>query len=65
MTIKAKVEGHPNLQRDMSTGAVQNTDRSGYQAYMQKQARDAAVSDRMDALENKMDTLIALLKERK
>ena len=34
-----KVEGHPNLERDMTTGAVVNTNHNAYQHYLLKKHR--------------------------
>ena len=34
-----KVEGHPNLERDMVTGAVVNTNYNAYQNYLLKKYR--------------------------
>ena len=34
-----KVEGHPNLERDMTTGAVVNTNHNAYQNYLLKKYR--------------------------
>ena len=34
-----KVEGHPNLERDMNTGAVVNNNRNAYQNYLLKKYR--------------------------
>ena len=34
-----KVEGHPNLERDMNTGAVVNNNHNAYQNYLMKKNR--------------------------
>ena len=35
-----KVEGHPNLIRDMNTGAIVNTNGNAYQNYLMKKNRN-------------------------
>jgi hypothetical protein len=48
-----KVAGHDGLVRDRASGAIVNTDRAGYQAYIQQ--RDALMRRQQQIDENTQD----------
>ena len=63
-----KVEGHPNLERDMNTGAVVNNNRNAYQNYLLKKYRqekdDQEIRDMrhdINSLKEDMSTIKDLL----
>jgi hypothetical protein len=63
-----KVEGHPNLERDMNTGAVVNNNRNAYQNYLLKRYRqekdDQEIRDMrhdINSLKEDMSTIKDLL----
>mgnify|MGYP003140040647 FL=1 len=63
-----KVEGHPNLERDMTTGAVVNTNRNAYQNYLMKKNRQDKehqeirdMKDDINSLKDDMSTIKDLL----
>ncbi len=63
-----KVEGHPNLERDMNTGAVVNNNRNAYQNYILKKHRqeqdDEEIRDMrkdINSLKDDMSTIKDLL----
>ena len=57
------VEGHNNLFRDEKTGAIINTDTSGYNHYMSDKRRNADKQAEMDAMKEELETLKLMLKE--
>ena len=42
------VKGHPNLYRDEETGAIINTDSSGFSAYQQAKAKKVLEREELD-----------------
>ena len=63
-----KVEGHPNLERDMTTGAVENTNHNAYQNYLMKKNRQDKehqeirdMKDDINSLKDDMSTIKDLL----
>ena len=57
------VEGHKNLFRDEKTGAIINTDTSGYNHYMSDKRRNSDKQAEMDAMKEELDTLKSMLNE--
>ena len=57
------VEGHKNLFRDEKTGAIFNTDTSGYNNYMSDKRRNSDKQAEMDAMKEELETLKLMLKE--
>ena len=57
------VEGHKNLFRDEKTGAIINTDTSGYNNYMSDKRRNSDKQAEMDAMKEELETLKLMLKE--
>ena len=57
------VEGHNNLFRDEKTGAIINTDTSGYNHYMSDKRRNSDKQAEMDAMKEELETLKLMLKE--
>jgi len=56
-----QVEGQDNLFRDTETGAIVNTDRSGYLAYKNRKQQKLKEMGRIDKLQNEIDEIKALL----
>ncbi len=56
------VEGHVNLYRDES-GAIVNTDTSGYNQYMQLKNRRKTEREELNRLRNEIDEIKSMLKE--
>tara|TARA_A100000164_G_C21803319_1_gene721770 strand:+ start:889 stop:1092 length:204 start_codon:yes stop_codon:yes gene_type:complete len=56
-----QVEGQDNLFRDTETGAIVNTDRSGYLAYKNRRQQKLKEMGRIDKLQNEIDEIKALL----
>ena len=57
------VEGHKNLFRDEKTGAIINTDTSGYNNYMSDKRRNSDKQAEMDAMKDEIETLKSMLNE--
>ena len=57
------VEGYNNLFRDEKTGAIINTDTSGYNHYMSDKRRNSDKQAEMDAMKEELETLKLMLKE--
>ena len=57
------VEGHKNLFRDEKTGAIINTDTSGYNNYMSDKRRNSDKQAELDAMKEELETLKLMLKE--
>jgi len=63
-----KVEGHPNLRRDMNTGAIVNTNNNAYNNYLINKAKNEAevqeimeMRDDINSLKEDMSTIKELL----
>ena len=57
------VEGHKNLFRDEKTGAIINTDTSGYNNYMSDKRRNSDKQAELNAMKKELETLKSMLKE--
>ena len=57
------VEGHKNLFRDEKTGAIINTDTSGYNNYMSDKRRNSDKQAEMNAMKEELETLKSMLNE--
>ena len=57
------VEGHKNLFRDEKTGAIINTDTSGYNNYMSDKRRNSDKQAELDAMNEELETLKSMLNE--
>jgi len=57
------VEGHKNLFRDEKTGAIINTDTSGYNNYMSDKRRNSDKQAELDAMKEELETLKSMLNE--
>tara|TARA_B000000565_G_scaffold229043_1_gene186565 strand:- start:257 stop:460 length:204 start_codon:yes stop_codon:yes gene_type:complete len=57
------VEGHKNLFRDESTGAIINCDNSSYQNYLEDKKRNSIKKAEFDAMKDEIKELKSLLKE--
>lgn len=52
-----KVEGHPNLERDMTTGAVLNTNHNAYQNYLLRKHRQDKEYQEIHDMKNDINSL--------
>ena len=57
------VEGHKNLFRDEKTGAIINTDTSGYRNYMSDKRRNSDKQAEMNAMKEEIETLKSMLND--
>ena len=57
------VEGHKNLFRDEKTGAIINTDTSGYNHYMSDKRRNSDKQAELNAMKDEIETLKSMLNE--
>ena len=57
------VEGHKNLFRDESTGAIINCDNTEYQNYLQDKKRNSIKKAEIDAMKDEIETLKSMLRE--
>ena len=57
------VEGHKNLFRDESTGAIINCDNTAYQNYLEDKKRNSIKKAEFDAMKDEIKELKSLLKE--
>ena len=57
------VEGHKNLFRHEKTGAIINTDTSGYNNYMSDKRRNSDKQAELDAMKEELETLKSMLNE--
>jgi len=64
MTKKyAKVEGHPNLLRDLSTNAIVNTDKIGFDNYTLAKRKRQDEQKRIDNIEESVSELKSSLED--
>ena len=57
------VEGHKNLFRDETTGAIINMDTTGYSTYMSDKRRNSDKKAELDEMKSEIETLKTMLKE--
>ena len=57
------VEGHNNLFRDEKTGAIINTDATGYSNYMSDKRRNSDKQAEINAMKDEIETLKSMLNE--
>lgn len=60
---KIKVEGHSNLYRDASSGAVINSNRDEYKKYMRAKANRENMFSEINNLKHELDEIKQLLKK--
>ena len=58
-----RVDGHKNLYRDDSSGAIVNTDTVSYKQYMKLKERKRNEKEDLDRLRSELDEIKSLLKE--
>ena len=63
MMKKAKVEGHSNLERDLHTNAIIDTDKQAYQKYIMDRQQRQYQSQTIENLKSELDEIKSLLKE--
>ena len=57
------VEGHKNLFRDESSGAIVNCDNNAYHSYLEDKKRNNLKKAEIDAMKDEIETLKSMLKE--
>tara|TARA_X000000368_G_scaffold101067_1_gene77938 strand:- start:1331 stop:1528 length:198 start_codon:yes stop_codon:yes gene_type:complete len=55
------VKGHPNLYRDEETGAIINTDSSGFSAYQQAKAKKVLEREELDNMKHEISEIKDML----
>jgi SPX domain protein involved in polyphosphate accumulation len=58
-----RVKGEQHLYRDRETGAILNTDSSGYNQYVKMRKRRQTQKDELDTLKKDIEEIKSLLKE--
>ena len=58
-----RVDGHKNLYRDDSSGAIVNTDTISYKQYMRLKEKKKNEKQEIDRLRSELDEIKSLLKE--
>ena len=58
-----KVEGETNLFRDKGTGAILNTDSTGYSQYMRMKQRRQTEREELDTIKSDIDEIKLLLRQ--
>jgi len=58
-----RVDGHKNLYRDDSSGAIVNTDTVSYKQYMKLKENKKNEKEEIDRLRSELDEIKSLLKE--
>jgi len=57
------VKGHPDLFRDRETGAIVNTDRSGYKNYMRMKEQKMREKQELDTIKSDIEEIKLLLRQ--
>ena len=55
------VKGHPNLYRDEETGAIINTDSSGFSAYQQGKRKKVLEREELDTMKQEISEIKDML----
>ena len=58
-----RVEGHKHLYRDEKTGAIINTETTGYMRYKKMKNKKLKEKSEIDSLKSEIDTLKGLLND--
>lgn len=59
----AKVEGHPNLLRDLSTNAIINTDSFSSEQYIKTRERKRMEREKIDIMESEIEDIKSSINE--
>ena len=57
------VEGHKNLFRDESTGAIVNCDNKAYLSYLEDKKRNFIKKEEIDSMKDEIETLKSMLRD--
>ena len=57
------VEGHKNLFRDESTGAIINCDNRSYLSYLKDKKRNIIKKEEIDSMKDEIETLKSMLRD--
>ena len=63
MSKMIPVEGHKNLYRDESTGAIINCDNGAYMNYLRDKKRNNLKKEEFDAMKQEIETLKSMLND--
>lgn len=55
--MKLKVEGHPNLRRDVNTGAIINSNDGAYHNYMIRKANQESEKSEIEIMKSDINSL--------
>jgi hypothetical protein len=58
---KLNVDGHPNLYRDLTSGAIVNDNKTEYETYMELYKKKQKQNERIDKLESEISEIKNLL----
>tara|TARA_R100000152_G_C6761553_1_gene185690 strand:+ start:1305 stop:1505 length:201 start_codon:yes stop_codon:yes gene_type:complete len=61
--MRIKVEGNDDLERDLNSGSLVNTNRTKYEKFLKNQERKESQETRLNTIENDIDEIKSLLKE--
>jgi hypothetical protein len=63
MSELVKIESHPDLLKDVESGAIISSDRAAFEAYINKRNKVQKDGDRIDAIERDLSDVKTLLNE--
>ncbi len=61
--MRMKVEGHDDLERDLNSGGLVNTNTVAYESFLKRQKEKQFEENRLNSIENDIDEIKSLLKE--
>ena len=61
--MRMKVEGHDDLERDLNSGGLVNTNREAYESFLKRQKETQSKENRLNTIENDISELKELLRE--
>ncbi len=61
--MRMKVEGYDDLERDLNSGGLVNTNTVAYESFLKRQKEKQFEENRLNSIENDIDEIKSLLKE--
>ena len=61
--MRMKVEGNDDLERDLHSGGLVNTNKVAYESFLKRQKENQAKETRLNTIENDISELKELLRE--
>ena len=61
--MRMKVEGHDDLERDLNSGGLVNTNKVAYESFLKRQKEKQSEETRLNTIENDISELKELLRE--